>query len=812
MAADGQLLSAAATGATAAATSALEEGADVNTGNAKGYTPLCVAAERGCVEIVDLLLRQPRVDTILCGSNGWTPLMWAARNGHVRVVERLCGHSSLDPLARLDATNANGSSALMIAATCGGTEIIGVLARAGAHLYARTGHSQSSALHLACSCGNAGAARRLLELDEEDELLGGTTAHGATALHLAAHAASAETLRCLLRAGANVHAQDKHQCTPLHYAVRSGDEQCVQLLRQAGAAIPSGISPAVSPPSREQGEQGAAAPTAAAAAAAPLTAAAGSAAPRSPAVPVTNGGGGGGGGEGGSAGEGAAALVAERAQQHAAEMLLLQRVYAQLSQLEVRHAELGKQVAMLRAASVEIDTRGRQAAARGEREAVALQARVVASEEKVHALGQQMELQLAVAEEDFDEAAAARRATADELCALRRRVGEVELVCTSLQSAMEREVHAAVEQLVPQAVAQAVQSAVQSAIAEALPAAVAAALPALLERAVAAAVPVAAAAATMRTTQIELAEYAEQLGAAAQEQLHELAARRALPMMPDEVNRRLDQCTELIEQNRLAILGCSLGGLQPLSGSSSLSHLLPPAVSPPAPAGRWQAAAAAVVEPKMKRRGSSGRIARTAAEADARAAAKAAKKAAAEASAATATAATAAIAATAAAAAVPPPPPPPPEAVRVATGHAALSPSTSPPSPRGMGRELMRREWEMVTASSSSLLPPPPLPTPTPTPTPPLPTPTPTPPGASSTHGVDDAPWGASSAADGSPGGSAVAAGPVGTVATPTAVESAINQMRDETLACTNGALPGVAPGEHSCSWELDWLTKLQRG
>ena len=134
LAAGGQLLSAAANGATAAALLALEEGADVNTGNSEGYTPLCVAAERGWLEIVDLLLRQPRIDTILCGSNGWTPLMWAARNGHVRCVERLCGHSSLDPLAMLNATNANGSSALMIAATCGGTEIVGVLARAGAHL------------------------------------------------------------------------------------------------------------------------------------------------------------------------------------------------------------------------------------------------------------------------------------------------------------------------------------------------------------------------------------------------------------------------------------------------------------------------------------------------------------------------------------------------------------------------------------------------------------------------------------------------------------------------------------------------------
>ena len=232
-----ELLAAAASGATAAAASALEEGADANTENADGYTPLCVAAERGCIEIVGQLLRQPCIDPIRCGSNGWTPLMWAARNGHVSVVELLCGHASLDPLVMLNATNANGSSALMIAATCGSAEIIGVLARAGAHLYARTGHSQSSALHLACSCGNVSAARRLLELDEEEELLGATTAHGATALHLAAHAASAETLRSLLQAGANVHSQDQHQCTPLHYAVRSGDEQCVQLLRQVPCTL-----------------------------------------------------------------------------------------------------------------------------------------------------------------------------------------------------------------------------------------------------------------------------------------------------------------------------------------------------------------------------------------------------------------------------------------------------------------------------------------------------------------------------------------------------------------------------------------------
>ena len=46
--------------------------------------------------------------------------------------------------------------------------------------------------------------------------------------------------------------------------------------------------------------------------------------------------------------------------------------------------QLGRQVALLLASSAEIEVRGRQAAARGEREAAALQARVVDSEQKVH--------------------------------------------------------------------------------------------------------------------------------------------------------------------------------------------------------------------------------------------------------------------------------------------------------------------------------------------------------------------------------------------------------------------------------------------
>ena len=60
------------------------------------------------------------------------------------------------------------------------------------------------------------------------------TTHGASALHLAAHAASQDAIAALLKACADINAKDHRRCTPLHYAMRSGYERCVALLLDAG--------------------------------------------------------------------------------------------------------------------------------------------------------------------------------------------------------------------------------------------------------------------------------------------------------------------------------------------------------------------------------------------------------------------------------------------------------------------------------------------------------------------------------------------------------------------------------------------------
>ena len=105
---------------------------------AHGFTALCIACEHGHLSCIDELLRDGQVDASQQSSGGWTPLMWAARNGHVECVTALCRrivppHASAGGAgALLDAVNEHGSTALMVAATCGHAGIIAALADSGA--------------------------------------------------------------------------------------------------------------------------------------------------------------------------------------------------------------------------------------------------------------------------------------------------------------------------------------------------------------------------------------------------------------------------------------------------------------------------------------------------------------------------------------------------------------------------------------------------------------------------------------------------------------------------------------------------------
>ena len=62
---------------------------DVRANSKKGCSALHSAASGGCLEVVKLLLEDPRVDVRAVDEEGWSALHFAASGGHVEVVKLL---------------------------------------------------------------------------------------------------------------------------------------------------------------------------------------------------------------------------------------------------------------------------------------------------------------------------------------------------------------------------------------------------------------------------------------------------------------------------------------------------------------------------------------------------------------------------------------------------------------------------------------------------------------------------------------------------------------------------------------------------
>ncbi|MGB6065920.1 MAG: ankyrin repeat domain-containing protein [Desulfomonilaceae bacterium] len=123
----GNLLEAARTGDYLEVVGYLNEGADVNTRDQDGLTPLIWAAIQGHEEVVRVLLEQGAALEAK-NNNGDTALMWASVMGHKEVVELLLGHGANADLSEPK----SGVTALMAAAAEGHTDVVEVLLEKGA--------------------------------------------------------------------------------------------------------------------------------------------------------------------------------------------------------------------------------------------------------------------------------------------------------------------------------------------------------------------------------------------------------------------------------------------------------------------------------------------------------------------------------------------------------------------------------------------------------------------------------------------------------------------------------------------------------
>ncbi|KAL1961782.1 hypothetical protein VTN77DRAFT_1069 [Rasamsonia byssochlamydoides] len=165
----------------------------------------------------------------LTSSDGATAplIVKAAQSGSRFDVERLI-ESGHDIEARHIYSRRN---ALMVAAHCGKEDIVDLLIQNNARLNASDA-SGSTALHLAACRGHL-AVLELLLMEAVD--LEAKTSHGRTALWVAANNGQLGAVQLLLANHAKVNARADNQMTALHIAAKQGDVEIASLLISQGA-------------------------------------------------------------------------------------------------------------------------------------------------------------------------------------------------------------------------------------------------------------------------------------------------------------------------------------------------------------------------------------------------------------------------------------------------------------------------------------------------------------------------------------------------------------------------------------------------
>jgi ankyrin repeat protein len=159
--------------------------------------------------------------------HGLTPLMDAAWVGSVDAMKLLLDHGA-DP----NLTNSAGSTALMLATT----EIAKVrtLVARGANVNLVTARGRTALFLAAMSDRSADIVRLLISAGADVKVVDGMKM---TVLHSAALGNDADTVRVLLDAGLDANARDFQEFTPLIYAASNTNLSMVRLLLAKGADV-----------------------------------------------------------------------------------------------------------------------------------------------------------------------------------------------------------------------------------------------------------------------------------------------------------------------------------------------------------------------------------------------------------------------------------------------------------------------------------------------------------------------------------------------------------------------------------------------
>jgi len=255
------------------------KGADVNTKNNEGQTPLDIASEQGHKEIVELLVEKGAESSIYTAASSGdidkvksliksgvsvngdprsskTPLYWAVKNEHRDVAKLLIDkgadvssahllyyasmHGYRDLVEFFIQKGANVNSRYWkdtpshYTVWGGHTDVLELLLAHGADANQKGQHGRSL-LHLAAGSGSADMTKMLL--GKHADVNAKENKGGRTPLHRAVEEDHPAVAELLITHGSDVNAKDNEGGTPLHCAAADGYKEIAELLIARGANL-----------------------------------------------------------------------------------------------------------------------------------------------------------------------------------------------------------------------------------------------------------------------------------------------------------------------------------------------------------------------------------------------------------------------------------------------------------------------------------------------------------------------------------------------------------------------------------------------
>ncbi|MCJ1263054.1 hypothetical protein MMC22_002924 [Lobaria immixta] len=220
------LLKATESGDEAEVRQALEKGADINTKNEKGLTPLFLAVSAGDEALLRLLLENGADIHIQDDSDSRATVLSYSKTEAITSI-------LLEHVVKIHVNDSDGKTSLHLAAESGRGTVVQLLLKQGAKIDEK-GEIGETALYRAAIFGHETVVQLLLNHGAN---VNERSRDGNTALHCAAFYQHETVVQLLLKSGANVNEKSQAGRTALHYAAYYGHETVVQLLLDSGASI-----------------------------------------------------------------------------------------------------------------------------------------------------------------------------------------------------------------------------------------------------------------------------------------------------------------------------------------------------------------------------------------------------------------------------------------------------------------------------------------------------------------------------------------------------------------------------------------------